>query len=145
MKAKHFISLLLLTFSISFYAQGERKEKIKALKIAHITKDLALTTSEAEKFWPIYNTFDEKQFELRMIRMRKIKVELDSKPIESLTDSEANALLTQLENLEMEALQNRKKLMIDLRKVISPVKMLKLKQAEDSFNKTLLNQYKRRN
>ena len=33
---------------------------MKALKTAHITDQLDLTSAEAEKFWPIYNEFDAK-------------------------------------------------------------------------------------
>ena len=131
--------------SISFYSQENKKEKIKALKIAYITKDLNLSSSEAEKFWPVYNAFDEKQYELRMIKMRKIRNELKSKPIDTFSDNEANALLNQISNIEDETFENRKKLIVDLRKIISPVKILKLKQAEDDFNKTLLKQYRKRN
>ncbi|WP_396177732.1 sensor of ECF-type sigma factor [Flavobacterium sp.] len=145
MKTKQIIIALFLLFSISFFGQETKKEKIKALKIAYITKDLNLTSSEAEKFWPIYNAFDEKQFELRMVKMRKVRSELKSKPIDSFSDAEANLLLIQIDQMENESHENKKKLVADLRKVISPVKILKLKQAEDNFNKSLLKQYKNRN
>ena len=131
--------------SLTFYSQEFKKERIKALKIAYITKDLNLSSTEAEKFWPVYNTFDEKQFELRMVKMRKIRQDLKSKPLESFSDAEANNLLNQIDNLEEETFQNKKKLIVDLRKIISPMKILKLKQAEDDFNKTLLKQYRKRN
>jgi hypothetical protein len=41
----------------------EKREKIKILKVTFDNWDL--TTREAEKFWPIYNTSDDKQFEIR--------------------------------------------------------------------------------
>jgi len=145
MKAKQLITLIFLMSSITFYSQESKKEKIKALKIAYITKDLSLTSSIAEKFWPIYNSYDEKQFDLRMIKMRKIRKDLDQKPLENLSDSEANALLNQIENLEDETYLNRKKLITDLRKIITPLQILKLKKAEDDFNKSLLKQYRQRN
>lgn len=131
--------------SLAFYSQESKSEKIKALKIAHITKDLNLSSAEAEKFWPIYNAFDDKQYELRMVKMRKVRKELQAKPIETFSDAEANVLLNQIDNLEYETYQNRKKLLVDLRKIISPAKILKLKQSEDDFNKSLLKQYRKRN
>ena len=145
MKTKHFITALFLICTVTFYGQENKKEKIKALKIAYITKDLSLSSSEAEKFWPVYNSFDEKQFDLRMVKMRKIRQELKSKSIENFSDAEANALLNQIDNLEEDSYQNKKKLITDLHKIISPVKILKLKQAEDDFNKSLLKQYRKRN
>ncbi len=32
------------------------RENIEVLKVAYFTKHLALTTEEAEKFWPLYNS-----------------------------------------------------------------------------------------
>lgn len=145
MKANQLITMLFLLCSVAFYSQESKKEKIKALKIAYITKDLELTSSEAEKFWPLYNAYDENQFDLRMVKMRKIRHELKSKPIENMSIQEANLLLNQIEALEDENYQNKKKFMVELRKVISSVKILKLKQSEDDFNKTLLKQYRKRN
>ena len=145
MKAKQLITVLFLLCTLTFYSQETKKEKIKALKIAYITKDLNLSSSEAEKFWPVYHSFDDKQYQLRMVKMRKVKRDLKSKPIENLSDAEANLLLNQIDDLEDEAYQNRKKLIAELRKIITPVKILKLKQAEDDFNKSLLKQYRNRN
>jgi hypothetical protein len=42
----------------------DKKDQIKALKVAFFTTELDLSTKEAEKFWAIYNTFDDKQFEI---------------------------------------------------------------------------------
>lgn len=145
MKAKQLITVLFLLCSVVFYSQEGKKEQIKALKIAHITKDLDLSSTEAEKFWPIYNTFDEKQFDLRMVKMRKIRQELQSKSTETMSIQEATLLLNQIDALEEETYQNKKKFMLELRKIMRPVKILKLKQSEDDFNKTLLKHYRKRN
>ena len=145
MKAKQLITVLFLLCSVVSYSQEGKKEQIKALKIAHITNDLDLSSTEAEKFWPIYNTFDEKQFDLRMVKMRKIRQELQSKSTETMSIQEATLLLNQIDALEEETYQNKKKFMLELRKIMSPVKILKLKQSEDDFNKTLLKHYRKRN
>lgn len=44
---------------------NNRAEKIEALKIAFITQQLNLTPEEAQKFWPIYNTYKEELAALR--------------------------------------------------------------------------------
>jgi hypothetical protein len=58
------LSLLLLLMAGSYVqAQppGERmrppRENIEVLKVAYFTKHLYLTTEEAEKFWPMYNSY----------------------------------------------------------------------------------------
>lgn len=142
MKTNKLILALMLLISFSFYAQGPKKEKIKALKVAYLTNNLSLTTSEAEKFWPIYNAYDEKQFELRHEKMKMIKSKLESESVDDLTDKQASALLNQIDDVEDELYQTRKKFVASLKTVLSPVKILKLKKAEDDFNKTLLRQYK---
>ena len=43
--------LFLLTFN-AFSQRKEKEERIKALKIAFITERLALTETQAQKFWP---------------------------------------------------------------------------------------------
>lgn len=145
MKTSTFFTVLFLWWSISFYGQDFKKEKIKSLKIAHITKTLNLSSSEAEKFWPIYNAFEDKQYALRTLKMRKIKRDLRVESIENITETEANSLLNQMDDLEEELVQNKKKLTQDLRKVISASKILRLKLAEEDFNKSLLKQYRNRN
>ncbi|MDD3004597.1 sensor of ECF-type sigma factor [Flavobacterium sp.] len=145
MKTSTFFTVLFLLCSISFYGQDFKKEKIKSLKIAHITKTLNLSSSEAEKFWPIYNAFEDKQYALRTLKMRKIKRDLRVESIENITETEANSLLNQMDDLEEELVQNKKKLTQDLRKVISASKILRLKLAEEDFNKSLLKQYRNRN
>lgn len=133
----------MLLISFSFYAQGPKKEKVKALKVAYLTNNLSLTTAEAEKFWPIYNAFDDKQFELRHEKMKMIKDKLQAETVDNLTDKQALAILNQIDDVEDELYQSRKKFMASLKTVLSPVKILKLKKAEDDFNKTLLRQYKK--
>ncbi len=61
---KQFILITALFFGcFSFVsAQNEskekRSEKIQALKIALITQKLELTSGEAQKFWPVYNRYE---------------------------------------------------------------------------------------
>ena len=133
--------LFLLMTSISF-AQGfrDKKEKVKALKVAYITEQLDLTTEEAQKFWPIYNTFDDKQAELRHEKMRAILDRFEPGSVEKLSEKDASTLLTQMETIEENLFTLRKKFIKDLQGVISAKKIIKLKKAEVDFNRHLLKQ-----
>jgi hypothetical protein len=150
MKMKNIITLLLLLLSISFYAQGKKmserkeqiKEKIYALKVAFITNELSLTSSEAEKFWPIYNSFEDKQFDLKHQKSISFIKKMDDATLNKMSDKEALTVLTQMEASEDEVFQLRKKLIVSLKSILSPVKIIKLKKAEDEFNKKLLQQYR---
>ena len=141
MKTKHIITILLFLLSISFYPQGkkmlEKKEQIYALKVAFITNNLSLTSAEAERFWPIYNTFEEKQFDLKRQKSISYNKKMVDETLDKMSDKEALAVLTQMEATEDELFQLRKKLIINLKSILSPVKIIKLKKAEEEFNKKL--------
>ena len=144
MKTNKFLILIIFLLSISSFAQaqiGEKKEQIRALKVGFITTELALTTDEASKFWPIYNAYDDKQFEIRHQKMKVFKQRMDT-DLEKMSEKEASALLAQMENTEDELYQMRKKFVANLKGVLPSVKIIQLKKAEDDFNRKLLQQYR---
>lgn len=146
MKLKKIFPILLFLVSFSFYAQGEgmkeKKEQIKALKVAFLTTELNLTASESEKFWPVYNTFDDKQFELRHQKMKAFMRRMNDESIEKMTEKEANAFLSQIESTEEELFLLRKKFIITLKKILPATKIIQLKKSEEDFNRKLLHQYR---
>lgn len=145
MKTKNNLLSILLLVSFSFFAQGkkmlEKKEEIFALKVAFITNKLPLTSSEAEKFWPIYNAFEDKQFELKHEKSLVFLKKMDDETLSKMSEKEAASLLVKMEYAEEEIFQMRKKLLISLKPILSQVKLIKLKKAEEEFNKKLLLQY----
>lgn len=144
MKTSKLLSLLLLLVSLVVNAQDrqEKREQIKSLKVAFITEQLKLTPAEAEKFWPLFNAYDDKQQELRHQKLKSFLDRTDGNTIDKMSDKEALGYLNQIENTEEETYQNRKKFTTSLKSVISPVKILKLKKAEEDFNRRLLKQYR---
>ncbi len=145
MKIKTLIAVLLL-FSVTAFAQQgkEKRDKIKALKVSFITTELNLTSDESAKFWPVYNAFEDKQFELRHKRMRDILGKIDQAGINNLSDKDANNYLNQIGDTEEEMVAIRRKLVADLRPIIGPVKILKLLKAEEDFNRKLISQIRDR-
>lgn len=146
MKIKNILPILLFLVSFSFYAQSdkidEKREKIKAYKVSFLTTELELTSTEAEKFWPVYNAFDDKQFELRHDKMKTYLRKLDDDNINSISEKEAVILLSQIESTDKELYFLREKYMMNLKKILSAKKILKLKKSEDDFNRKLLKQYR---
>ena len=146
MNIKNILPLLLFLVSFSFYAQSdkidEKREKIKAYKVSFLTTELELTSTEAEKFWPVYNAFDDKQFELRHDKMKTYLRKLDDDNINSISEKEAVILLSQIESTDKELYFLREKYMTNLKKILSAKKILKLKKSEDDFNRKLLKQYR---
>jgi Spy/CpxP family protein refolding chaperone len=119
----------------------EKKEQIRALKVGFITSELALTAEEAAKFWPLYNAYDDKQFEMRHQKMKSYRGRIEA-DLNKMTEKEAANLLAQMESNEEEQYQIRKKFVTSLKGILPSVKIIKLKKAEDDFNKKLLEQYR---
>lgn len=142
MKKIHLITVIALLISAFTFAQGGKfRDQIKASKVAFITNELNLTTTEAEKFWPLYNTFDDKQREIKKEKIKGYRNRLDDSE-DKLTEKEAATALTQMEKTEDELHQLRKKFITDLKGVLPATKILKLKKADEDFNRKLLKQYK---
>ncbi|EDP94905.1 hypothetical protein U8527_15225 [Kordia algicida OT-1] len=141
---KLYTTLLFLCFGlfIGTAQRGESKEKIKKLKIAYFTENLNLSADEAQKFWPIYNAFDEKNHDLRVKGFLKIKREV--KNMDNMSEAEASEILVRLEALEKEMYENKRDLMQKLRKVLPAKKIILLKKVERDFNKKLMKQFRDR-
>lgn len=140
---KKFVLILFIVGS-GVYAQRPNHEKIKAYKTAHITQQLDLTSEEAEKFWPIYNAFDKKLMDLRRKERSEISMKVRNGGIDSLTDKEANTLIDRMLFMKSSEMEYRKELVEDLRKVISPKKIIQLHRAEESFKRILIQRLKER-
>ena len=139
MKKLILLSLFLLTFS-AFSQHKEREERIKTLKIAFITERLAFTETEAQKFWPIYNAFEEENNKLRRDSYNKRKVE----DFDSMTEADAKLLLDDMSSIENKRHKLREKFMKDLLAVLPAKKVILLKKTEDEFNKKMFEEFKKR-
>lgn len=141
MKPNKILVLFLLLISVNVFAQPKR-EQLKSLKVAYITDQLQLTSDEATKFWPLYNAFESKQKELRQDKLRAYMDRFDGGEVDKMSDKDALNFLNQMENTEEEIYQLRKKFITNLKSVLAPVKIIKLKRAEEGFNRKLLKQYR---
>lgn len=140
---KSIITLFILFLSVAAFSQNDRQEKedkIKALKIAYLTENLDLSTTEAQKFWPIYNTYEEQQQSVRSEYHNK-KRDIN---IDALTETEAQKLLKELEALNAKRNSINDNYMLALKKVLTSKQILKLKNTEDNFKRKMFSEYKKR-
>src|SRR5690606_10931635 len=139
------IRIPVLTFFILFsfigYSQDEKKDKIKVLKTAFFTQELQLTSSEAEKFWPIYNEYDNKMYDLKKTEREEIH-KIVKKELENLTDSQAEVLIKKIQQLRDEESKLKNELEQKLLAQLGAKRLLRLKKAEYDFHKQLLDTYK---
>lgn len=130
--------LLMLVFALpqaETYAQpGRRMERVHALKVAYITDHVNLTSEQAEKFWPIYDNYEDEIRKIRLDFRTKYKDQQQQNPEEARNFIE--------DNLDyQEAILNlKKKYKNQFLKVISPQQLSSLLLAEREFKKMLLQQ-----
>lgn len=137
-----FLTLLFLGNMWNSNAQDlENREQIKSLKVSFLTTELQLSPEEAQKFWPLYHQYDDQRFDLHKRRSALMK-QFRELAVKEMDDREAEKLLTQMERLDDEYYENRKKMLAALRPIMNSKRILQLKKAEDDFNRKLLRQYK---
>ncbi|WP_310557459.1 sensor of ECF-type sigma factor [Flavobacterium sp.] len=139
------ITLLLFIPFLSFAQENEKRaEKIKNLRIAFISTKLDLTTEEAQKFWPVFNKFDDKQTIL-FKQNRQLMFKLKSENTSNISEKEMQGLLDQSETIETGMQNNRKQFVKELQGVIPAQKILLLRKIEDDFKQRLISQFRKGN
>jgi hypothetical protein len=156
---KYIYLILLATFcSVGMNAQNsdhadrqdrnkEMRDRINALSIAHITKELDFTTKEAEKFWPLYNQVKDERN--RLERDKKSLMNKLEREFETMSESQALSYVDQMVALDQKIVAtNLDYNHEEIIKVIGAKRFLKLKKAELDFRRKMIKEYrdrKRRN
>lgn len=136
--------LLALIWTAVSFAQpddpkAEKREQIHAQKIAFISTELNLTPDEAQKFWPVYNQYEEKIEEIRKTRrnyMRELR-----KP-ERLTEERAYELFQLIFESEKEESNVRLSYLDNFARVVGKKKAAQVFIAEEKFKRELLQKLK---
>lgn len=122
--------------------RAEVEKAMKAKKIAYISEKVELTPEEAEKFWPVYNEFEEKRMEATkevFQRMEKAK----DKP-EDISDADAVKIMSERFD-EEQALLDLKLIYHEKYLNILPAsKVLMLYEVEMNFRRGLMERMGRR-
>ncbi len=136
-----FLGFFLMSWTIQ--AQYEPSEddmkRIENMKIGYITKSLNLTTEEAQKFWPIYNEYNNTQKNIRkqLHQLRKLK------PFEK-SESEVKKTLEKTLDLKQQLLDVEKKYLKKFLEVISAKKVGALYHAEREFKHQMFRELHQR-
>lgn len=129
-----FLTFMLPILATAQYHGHTDHEQIESLFIGHITLELDLTPQESQLFWPIYNEYKNQSHTLR----HKHRGE----NMQAQTDAEAQQVLDlYLDDYETRVALKRK-FYKDLSEVISPLRVLKFKNAEHSFKKQMISKMK---
>lgn len=136
------VVLIIVSVSGSVLAQNANLDRLNAYKIAFFTRRLNLTPREAEKFWPVYNEFQNNRNKIQQERgqlNRNFNQEASLMSDEQL--SAAGDKLIELEVRETELAVTFHK---QLKGILPPVKILRLYQAENQYRMQLLKELQER-
>jgi len=139
------ILILLAAFSlVQLKAQNPalnpNMEKLNAYKIAFFTRRLNLTSQEAEKFWPVYNEFQDKRNSILQERLslnRNINQNELNMSDKEMIEAGDNYISLQVREASLAQEYHKK-----FREILSPKKVLRLYQAENQYKLLLLNEIK---
>ena len=112
----------------------DNKDKVEALRMAFISKKLELTSAENERFWPVYNEYNDK--------VKAIKRNLRQSYVrkgENLSDADAEELIlleTQSKQAELDLYKSYSE---KLKAIIGVKKLAKLHRAEEEFKREIIN------
>jgi hypothetical protein len=143
MKTLKIMTAFLLFATLAFAQEDEAEalqqdpkaqQKIKAAHAAYITEHLGLTPEEAEKFWPVYREYAAKRQSIRQQYRDAKKSGQDEKSLLELD------LKIKQQELDLEKDYSGR-----FQKVITPQKMMNLRQAEKDFRRLILRQIQQRN
>jgi Spy/CpxP family protein refolding chaperone len=116
----------------------ERHEKFMAMRIAYFTEQLELTSTEAEKFWPLYNEYEKDKSTLNRERRRSVRDAATQ--MESLTDEDAKTIIEKHIDLWEKEAELDTEFYIKLAEILPPKKIVKLTLAEIGFREYMLKQ-----
>ena len=124
--------------NLTTYAQRgnnpNKGKQIEAIKIGYLTRRLDLSPDESQKFWPVYNQYQQDLQDIN--HQRKIA--------RAQNDNDANKLVDDDFKYEDKILDLKKKYRYEFKKILSPEKVKSLYIAERDFREELIKQLKNR-
>lgn len=134
------ILLIFLLWQEAFGQGNDAREKIEAARIALITERLGLSPEQAEKFWPIYNEYDQKRRDLSR-DLQRARNQVD---INNMTEEQSQNLMNMSLDIRERQFQLEKQYAQRLTNVITAQQLLSLKKAEDDFRRMILRRLEER-
>lgn len=145
---KLLLASILSIFSWSFLLAQDRRglspevfEKIKAEKISFFTEKLSLTPAEAQAFWPVYNEFEKKRFEIQ--RQKHEAERMPDEKLAALSETE----IEKITNMYISSFEKEALLLKDYNKqflkILPKKKVLMMYRIENEFRGHLIREYKR--
>lgn len=131
----YLLAFLLLSSVMQSFSQGDKKEKIEALRIAFIAKKVSFTTQESQAFWPLYNEMNDKLEAAR----KTFRQQYNAKTNYNFeTDKEAEAYLNAELLLKQKEYEIHKEYYEKFKKILPVKKLAAVRRAEEEFKKEII-------
>jgi hypothetical protein len=117
-------------------------ERLNAYKIGFFTKRMNLSSAEAEKFWPVYNEYQDQKNRIqgeRMGLLRTFNQEGNSMNDKQISEIGDGLIETAVKETELAVTFHNK-----LKAILPPVKVIRFYQAENQYKVALLNEIQNR-
>lgn len=121
--------------------KADKKEQIAAFRVAFITKELSLSSKEAQLFWPVYNEYQDKLEALRTARRKENKKHTP----DTMTDQEAEQFIENETDFKVNEANLQKQYYTRFKQSLPVKKVALLIKAEEDFKRELLKQLKDKN
>ena len=153
MRNRIITSILLVLFvlsALSFAQDGKKQESdydltaeiellktdLKAQKIALFSNGMELTKAQGEKFWPVFNEYQEETGKLVDLKIKLYKEY--AKSYEKMTDKKANKLLAEAMDIDKKTAKLKEKYIIKMKKILPAVEVVRFYQLDHRI-KMLIN------
>jgi hypothetical protein len=130
--------VLLLTALPNLRAQDKHADveaRIENARIAYITRELALTPEQGQRFWPLYNEYSTKRREFR-----KSHDELRRSASPTMTEEQARENLKKIVAISKSELNMTEDYFAKFQKVVSARQVAQLYKAEREFGRVIMRE-----
>jgi len=134
--------VMMILSSLRVSAQNPNLEKLNSYKIAFFTQKLNLTPQEAEKFWPIYNDYQDRKNKIQVERVQMTRTVVQNGA--NMSDKELTELGDKYFGLEIKEADLSKEFYNNMKGILPPLKIFKFYQAENQYKLVLLNELQER-
>jgi len=148
MKRIIYISIIAITYILvgnsplaAQTKESDKEELVKAQKIAFFTEKLSLTADEAQKFWPVYNSYWERKN--KIIEERRNAMKFCSENMDKLSPKEIERYGDMYINFHKQESDLLLEFNKKFKEVLSPEKVMKLYLADYDFKTYLLRQIRK--
>jgi len=133
------ITVLLITFVLGFTVNAQdfndylevSREVLKTEKKALIAEVMQFTSEESQAFWPLYNEYEQKKYEINTRYFNMVQKFADN--YEKMSDEVAVEVINEFIGIEQALVKLEKSYAKKFQKILTPQKTIRYLQAENKI------------